>query len=345
MLQLETIILFCIKQLNSERTIYSIYHLLNGKKSSQTIQDAHLFSLKKFFGIYESLTRESFDEIIQSMIKKGWIDHSGEQHYLLTYSGISILEINPIPSCLNGWSYHPYTSLFWERLSLLIQVTSNLVYRDTRYVPIQKNKDVHLWLKSALKEFKAPRKELGSILHSELIECFNKTKEINPSILVFRLTGFQQIGLTPLQIIKKLNMNIHDYHIGFIHSLHYLIQTIMQDPIRFTMLSLLIKDFYQKDELTLSSRKTWKLLNQGYSPDTIAMFRNLKVSTIEDHLVEFALHVDHFSIDPYVDIELQTKIVEISRDIGRRQLKLIKEKLKAATYFQIRLVLAKYGGE
>jgi len=345
MLRLEAIILYCLKQLNSERTIYSIYHLLNGKKSSQTIQDAHLFSLKKFFGIYEILTRESFDEIIQSMIEKKWIDHCGEQHYLLTYSGNSILENNPLSTYLNGWSYHPFTSLFWERLSLFIQVTSNLVFGDARYVPIQKNNDVHLWLKSALKELKVPRKELGNIVYSELIECFNKTKEINPAILVFRLTGFQQIGLTPLQIVKKLNMNIHDYHIDFIHTLHYLMQTIKHEPSRFPMLTILIKDFYQQDELTLSSRKTWKLLNQGYSPDMIAKFRHLKLSTIEDHLVEFALHVDHFSIDPYVEQELQTKIVEISREIGKRQLKLIKDKLKAATYFQIRLVLAKYGGK
>ena len=251
MLQLETIILFCIKQLNSERTIYSIYHLLNGKKSSQTIQDAHLFSLKKFFGIYESLTRESFDEIIQSMIKKKWIDHSGEQHYLLTYSGNSILETNPPPTYLNGWSYHPFTSLFWERFSLFIQVTSNLVFGDTRYVPIQKNNDVHLWLKSSLKELNVPRKELGNIVYSELIECFNMTKEINPSILVFRLTGFQQIGLTPLQIVKKFNMNIHDYHIDFIHTLHYLMQAIKLEPSGFPMLTILIKDFHQQDDLQL----------------------------------------------------------------------------------------------
>ncbi|MFJ7725515.1 helix-turn-helix domain-containing protein [Neobacillus sp. NPDC097160] len=343
MLKLEAIILYCLKQINRERTIYSIYHLLNGKKSSQTIQDAHLFSLKNYFGIYEPLTRESFDEIIHSMFEEKWIDHCGEQQYLLTELGKSKLENNPLPTYINGWSYHPFTSLFWERLSLFIQVTSNLVFGETSYLPIQKNKDVHLWLKSALKEIKVPRKEIGSIVNSELIECFNETKEIDPSVLVFRLTGFQQIGLTPIQIVKKLNMNIHDYHIGCIHTLHYLINMIMQNPNRFSLLTILTQDFHQQDELTHSSRKTWKLLMQGYSPDMIAKFRHLKLSTIEDHLVEFALHVDHFSIDPYVDKELQVKIAGISRSTGTKQLKLIKDKLTAATYFQIRLVLAKNG--
>ncbi|CAH2715703.1 hypothetical protein BACCIP111895_02887 [Neobacillus rhizosphaerae] len=344
MLQIEPIILYCLKQLDSERTIYSVYHLLNGKKSSQTIQDAHLYSLKKFFGIYESLTRESFEEIIQSLLKKKWIYPSREQRFLVTSLGKSVLTTHPLPYFMNGWKYHLFTSQVWERLSLFIQVTSNLVYQEARYVPIQKNKDVHKWLKAVLKEVQAPRKEVGSLVFFELVDCFNDATEIDPSLLVFRLTGFQQIGLTPMQAAQKLHMEIHDYHIGFIHTLHYLIQKINCQSNRFRILSLLFHDLQQDNELTHSSQKTWALLKQGYSLDMIATYRHLKLSTIEDHLVEFALNIDNFPIDDYVDKELQTKILEISRDSATRQLKIIREKLKTATYFQIRLVLAKYGG-
>jgi uncharacterized protein YpbB len=343
MLQIESIILYCLKQLNSERTIYSIYHLLNGKKSSQTIQDAHLFSLKKFFGIYESLTREAFEEIIQPMLEKKWIYSCGEQQFLLTPSGKSFLEGNQLPYFINGWNYHQLTSLFWERISLFVQVTSNLVFGEARYTPIQKNKDVHIWLKSVLKEIKVPRKEMSEILYSELIESFDEAKEMDPSIFVFRLTGYHQIGLTPQQTAKKFNMEIHNYHIEFINTLHYLLQKIKREAKHYRVLPFLIYDLKRDDDLTLSSRKTWKLLNQGYSLDMIADLRHLKLSTIEDHLVEFALNVDGFSIDTYVDKELRVNILEISRQSATRQLKLIREKLETATYFQIRLVLAKYG--
>src|SRR3954466_12998281 len=97
MLQIESIILYSINQLNSERTIYSIYHLLKGKKSSQTIQDAHLFSLKKFFRIFESLTRESFDKIIGKIFEKKLIRECGERRFLLTAKGNSYLEKNQLP--------------------------------------------------------------------------------------------------------------------------------------------------------------------------------------------------------------------------------------------------------
>ncbi|PLS02093.1 helix-turn-helix domain-containing protein [Neobacillus cucumis] len=343
MLQIKTVILYCLKQLNKERTIYSIYHLLNGKKSSQTIQDAHLFSLKEFFGIYESLTRETFEKITEELFRENFIESFGEQKYQLTAFGRKHLEHISKADYLNGWDYHSFTATFWERLSLLIQVTSNLVYQETKYIPIQKNKEVHNWLKLMLKEIKVPRKELGSVLFTELIECLNEAKDIDPSILVFRLTGYQKIGLTPLQTARKLNLDEHNYHLEFINILHYLLQKITKDSNRFMVLPFLIKDLEKENELTITSRKTWALLKQGFNPEKIAAIRNLKLSTIEDHLVEFALHLENFSIDTYVDRDLQKKIIELSRGLGTRQLKLIKDQLRSATYLQIRLVLAKYG--
>jgi len=343
MLQIESIILYSIKQLNRERTIYSIYHLLNGKKSSQTIQDAHLFSLKSFFGIYDQLSREGFEEIIQSMTDKKWINNIGQQRFNLTNHGITLLANMQLPEYINGWNYHQITNLFWERLSLLVQVVSNFMFGETKYIPIQKNKEVHSWLKSFLKNINIPRKKMGLIVYSELNECFDVAKEVDPSLLVFRLTGFRQIGLTPLQVAKQFNLNHHDYQIGFTNTLHYLIHKIKEDGKQFKILSFLISDLMQDDELTLSSRKTQSLLNQGYTLDRIANIRHLKLSTIEDHLVELALNIESFSIDTYVEIELQKRILEISQQIATKQLKLIREKIVNATYFQIRLVLAKYG--
>ncbi|MGG3470823.1 helix-turn-helix domain-containing protein [Neobacillus pocheonensis] len=339
----ESILLYCLKKLNNERTIYSIFHLLNGKKSSQTIQDAHLFSLKKFFGIYDTLTRESFENKIDTMLEKQWINNSGEHRFIITPSGELYLNNNQLPQYLNGWSYHLFTTLFWERLSLLIQVASNFVYQETKYSPIQKSKDVHIWLKSLLKVIQVPRQTIGKRVYSELVECFTGANDIDPSVIIFRLTGFQQIGLTSSQTAKKLKMDIHDYDIEFVNILHYLINKISSDTIQYPILSSLIDHLEQSNELTLSSRKTWNLFNQGYSPEVIADKRNLKMSTIEDHFVEFALHLDDFSIDDYVDRNLQEIILEVSRQSDTRQLKLIRDKVNSVSYFQIRLVLAKYG--
>jgi uncharacterized protein YpbB len=343
MCEIENILLYCLKQINGERTIYSIYHLLNGKKSSQTLQDAHLFSLKRYFRILEPLTRESFDEIFNNILAKKLVEVCGEQRYLLTTAGREYLIQNPQPHYINGWRYQPYTMLVWERLSLLVQVASNFTFQETKYIPIQKNTEVHNWLKEILKSNTIPKQKLGESLFLELVDCLEQAKDIKPSILVFRLTGNNRIGLTPLQTANMLNMDILQYHLAFINILHCLIQAVEEQPDRYQVLSSLLTNLEQNDSLTLSSRKTWVLLKQGFTPEEIAGIRNLKLSTIEDHLVEFALNIKDFSIHPYVEEEVQQKILEISRQETTRQLKVIRNTLKTASYFQIRLVLAKYG--
>ena len=73
--------------------------------------------------------------------------------------------------------------------------------------------------------------------------------------------------------------------------------------------------------------------------------RRLKKSTIEDHLVELALHNKEFSIDPYISIEKQQQIQKAVKKLNSKQLKHIYHEVKNADYFEIRLVLAKYGDE
>ncbi|MCM3566755.1 helix-turn-helix domain-containing protein [Neobacillus mesonae] len=343
MAQLESIILYCLKQLNKERTVYSIYHLLNGKKSSQTIQDAHLFNLKKFFGIMDVLTRETFNQRIETLLNQKLIYKVKDQTFFPTPSGDLFLKNNPLLRELNGWEFHQLSTLFWERLSLLIQVASNFEYHETNYVPIQKNKDVHIWLKSTLKDMKVSKNKMASQIYAELLDCFSENKGLDPSVLVYRLTGYQQIGLTGTQLAQKLSMSYYDYYLQFVHIIHFMMETLRVNPDRFPVLSFLYNGLIKSNELTQSSKKTWQLLTKGYSLEHIAQIRQLKLSTIEDHLVEIALNIDRFSIHEYVDPNLQDEILRSSKSAGSRQLKLIKAMVTRASYFQIRLVLAKFG--
>jgi uncharacterized protein YpbB len=347
LLHIESIILYSLRQINGERTIYSIYHLLNGKKSSQTIQDAHLFSLKKYFRIVESLTREHFDQLINHLLESEMITSKGDGRFLLTEKGEQQINRNLPLHFLNGWNYHGFTTVFWERLTFFVQVISNIVYHESHYIPIQKNKEIHSWLKSVIKEIEIPRFGLGPSLYSEISTCLEEAADINPLVIIARLTGYRQIGLTAQQTAKKLNMEMIDYHIEFISILHYLIQKVQNNRERFSLLSCLIQDQDTRENhsLTLSAKRTLELLQQGYSKDQISLIRKLKLSTIEDHLVELALNVSDFSIDDYVELDLQKKIINISLQSATKELKVIRNILQTVSYFQIRLVLAKQGDQ
>ncbi|WP_235822807.1 helix-turn-helix domain-containing protein [Cytobacillus massiliigabonensis] len=345
---LSMIVLFCLHKINGERTIYSILHLLNGKKSSQTIQDAHFFRLTSFFSIYPSIKRVELERIIDFLQKQRFISKNTEQSYCVTSFGIKQLEEyfkqNPIPVYLNGWKYHNLTELFWERLSLAVQVISQLKNRNSKYLPIQKNKELHHWLKEYLFKSKLSKDEIAEKLYDELVACLETIDGIDPSILVRRLTGFSLIGLTENQAADLFDLDEGAYHIQFLSILHYMLEKVGTKQSDFPLLSFMIEDKKRNVPLTESSNRTFNLLQTGYNLDQIAHMRNLKKNTIEDHLVEIALNIPDFDVTPFVDIEKQKKIIAAINSVSSKQLKHIRVLVPDADYFEIRLVLAK-GGE
>lgn len=345
---LSMIVLFCLHKINGERTMYSILHLLNGKKSSQTIQDAHFFRLTPFFSIFPSLKRVELEWIIDFLTKQGFISQNGEQSYCVTPLGLEQFRVyfkqNPIPLHLNGWKYHNLTELFWERLSLAVQVISQLKNRNSKYLPIQKNKEIHQWLKEYLYKSKLSKDELAEKLYNELVTCLETIDELDPSILVKRLTGFSLIGLTKTQAADQFGMDEDAYHIQFLSILHYMLEKVGTKQSDFPLLSLMIEDKKRDVPLTESSNRTFNLLQTGYSIDEIAQLRSLKKNTIEDHLVEIALNIPYFDISPFVDLNKQKNIKTAINSVSSKQLKHIRELVPDADYFEIRLVLAR-GGE
>ncbi|OCA90965.1 hypothetical protein A8F94_03590 [Bacillus sp. FJAT-27225] len=345
---LEMLILFCLKQLNGERSIYSIYHLLNGKKSAQTIQDAHLFELTRFFRVYESLSRELLEDIVKILASKGLIESGNPAHYFVTVKGNALLtealEVHPFPNHLSGLRFSQLSQILWERLSLLVQVCSHFTYKENSYVPIQKGRQTQLWVKAFFsKRDSAEKTKIPYLIYRELMEVLDNKGIPIPDILVLRLSGYKHIGMTTGQAASRLGMDEVHYRVEFQGILHYICETVITNGARFPILYELVRDGSKSSALTLTSRQTMKLLHQGYSIEDISMFRNLKISTIEDHIVEIALNCPDFSIDPFVRAEEQQMIAELAEKTSSKQLRHLRDLLGGMDYFKIRLVLAKLG--
>lgn len=347
MTYLETIILYCLDQINNERSIYSIFHLLNGKKSSQTIQDAHFFKLDKLFQTFPSLNRDEFNDKIFLCQKLNLVTEADDQHYILSNEGkstlIQQLAEKPLPPFLNGWKYHSLTSVFWERLSLLVQVCSNLVHHHTEYLPIQRRIEVQYWVKYLLQHLTKNREDIANQLYKELIACFDDKPQLDPAILVIRLTGYKNVGLTSQQAAHVLNLEQNYYQLQFLNQLHFLIDEIHVHPKQYPLLSLIISDLSQPASFTISTSKTYQWIKKGFGLDEIAKLRNLKRSTVEDHFVEIALIDKTFDITNLVPAEKQQMILAAAKKSTSKQLKSIRELTNDTSYFEIRLVLAKFG--
>lgn len=340
------IVLQCLKKINGERTIYSIYHLLTGKKSSQTIQDAHLFQLTQYFKTRQSITREQFDDMIEELEQCKYIIQVDEQYYLVTDYALELIDETErqysFLQHLDGWTYQG-ADQFWERLSLFVQVTSHIGRMDTNYIPVQRSKQTQSWLKQFLTQNRLKRTELNKRLYQELIDCFEKVPDINPSVLVIRFTGYNAIGLTHKQASEALGIEPTLYHYQFLALLHSIMDLVRSNRVHFPLLCSLASDLGTRNPLTLSTKKTYEMVNRGFSLEEIGRIRNLKVSTIQDHIVELALQVKSFDITPYIDKDKIKRILNAKDKTTTKQLRLIREKVPDASYFEIRLALTRYG--
>jgi uncharacterized protein YpbB len=344
---LQAIILYCLKKMKGERTEYAVYHLLKGKKSSQTIQDGHLYQVSEFFNSYPKLDRKQFDHHIQKLEVNGFLVLWKNQYSISDEGKVQLanfFNIHPFPNSLNGWRVGDSSIVWWKRLSLLVQVLSHYIRKEQKYYPVQREQEIQEWMKRFIRENKEDIDNLNEILLDELVKLLsNEDFPDDPVLFTNMLTGGEQIGLTTLQAAEKLNIEPDEFRFRYLNVLHYLVNEILENYDRYPLLYSLLKQQKQAQILTQSTKETYRLLTRGMEVDVIAKVRKLKKSTIEDHLVEIALVDPQFSIDDYVHPDAQKSVIEAIQIIKQKKLKLIKEKIPLLSYFQIRLVLAKFG--
>ncbi|KIL48097.1 helix-turn-helix domain-containing protein [Jeotgalibacillus campisalis] len=348
MTYLDAILLLCFRLFNGDRSRSAIFHLISGKKTSQTIQDAHLYGAHDFFQIYPHLSRKSFDQSCERLIMNKYLIEFQEQRWRVSEDGENALDAyfknHPFPFYLKGWLYHDRATIFWKRLLLLSQSLSNYIHQENRFFPVQRDPDIQHWVKHTFLNWKDDRRKNTKKLYLELTKIFMKNKfPDHPDYIVQQMTGFQLIGQTPRQLADHFKTDESEVHIRFLNTLHYIL-TEIQDKNTYPILNSIQKDITQKEfVLTVSTEKTLRYIQQFYTIEKIAQIRNLKTSTIEDHIIEIALMVQTFSIEPYVELSLQDEIWLAANSIRNKRMKEIKDLVPRASFFQIRLVLVSKG--
>lgn len=341
---LDAVILTGLDIVNGERTQSSIYHLLKGKKTSQTIQDAQLYGISPLFQLYRNMKRPYYEQRITGLTNEGYIYEMDNLKYGLTAEGKDQLnkffQRHPFPFFLNGWKYHEMTSVFWNRLTLIIQTVSNLIYKEHQFIPVNREIPVQQWVKKVINQNRSSLQDYTQQLNLELVTIFDRQDfPDSPEIIVQQLSGFNMIGKTSRQLSDQFKCGPDEIYTRFINEIHFMFSLIENDKSNFPVLAEMMNVNPESIPFTKSTAETYQYISRGFSIDRIASIRRLKRSTIEDHILEIALLDKSFSISSYVPDAMFKKIVDVSENSNR--LKPIKDQIPEAEYFQIRLVLAK----
>ncbi|WP_158735300.1 helix-turn-helix domain-containing protein [Alteribacillus sp. YIM 98480] len=339
--------LYLLSRFKGDRTIKSVFHLLNGKRSSQTIQDIKWYGLTEFFSMLPTWKVSVFEQETKWMENHLFTINSDNKAHV-TKKGNIVVEnyFNNYdwPPQMNGWKYGHTAAIFWKRLALLVQCLSFSLEGNRSYVPVFDDRDIQQWLKQRWPRNRTAKKEMAFHLYNELFILLDRLPEKDAFLFTHRLSGHQHTGKTIQQLASLMNQDPDESYFRFQSTLHYLLANAHQTTyIKDTAGGLL-----QKHVLTDTAKKTNMYLQKGLTIQEIAAIRGLKSSTIEDHIVELASEGADFTIDCYVSTHLQRYITDTVQRLRTFRLKLIKEALEYenihADYFSIRVTLAYFGG-
>ncbi|RWZ60232.1 hypothetical protein EQV77_02770 [Halobacillus fulvus] len=340
----QAVLLTCIKRLSGERTASGIFHMLTGKRSSQTMQDVKGYRLEPFFGIYKSLSRKRFDETLQRLTQSGHINISDEGFPLLTLSGEDKeKQLRKSWIHFSGLKNHQLVMTFEKRLFLLIQTFTNMKASHRNFIPIVDEPIIQNWVRGIYKTYQKNAEGFIDSIYEEMKSLLNELPPEDAHIFVHRLTGSGIIGLTMEQLAKEAGETKEDAYLRTQHVLHFLFTNAKREPKTYAALAVCAAGLDSSGMITDSAKRTFRYIEQGLSLKEVMEKRRLKESTIQDHIVEAALVLPHFSTEPFLTEAEKRVIIQKAEVLNTQRLKHIKESLQGKySYFQIRLALAQY---
>ncbi len=333
-----------MEKIKTERSIQAIYYILIGKKSIQTVQDAHIFKIGSFYGIYKTLGRDAFDERILQLKKQNVIKPHVENTIQLTEKGLNIVHQQKDDSFfqhINGLRYSDMEVAFSERLLLVIQTVTNSKMGYYSFIPIIDRSTITTWVRQFFYVHKDNQDKVLLALYHELRQLLKGISDLHASIFVDRLTGYQNYGQSIQQLCYQYNLHEHDIQLRLTATHHYMLHEVLNLQSQYPLLTNFVNDLTTNRFITNSAKKTNQLLHQHYSLKQIAAYRGLKLNTIYDHIVEIAIYDPSFPLHQYVDQSAYQEIIAAIKQANSFKLKQIKQLLRETTsYFQIRLVIA-----
>ncbi len=337
-MNLSSILLFVISKMDGQRTLNAGFHLLRGKKSGQTLTDVEYFNVKPFFGILPKLEDSTYAKAIDELMEAGLLIQD-DKFVCLTQQGNKKVEELP-EFHFRGWDYRGREMVFFSRIALLVQTLSYMSKGESSFTPIQRDRDTQLFVKRLLERqpYTDPgfSKRIGDELKMALLQ--SGMSDVQKYIFACRLTGRSETTKTWDQLAAELGEGTDVLRLLFIESLHRLLP-IVEESDDFPFITKSAFEIKVHSYLTDSALHTKKLFDRGHSMESIASIRNLKMSTIEDHVIEMAMNDKRFPVTHFVSEDQIRAVISKSAEMGTKRLKLLKKEFDTLSYFELRLIL------
>lgn len=291
----QTIFILSLFQHGYKARYSTLAHLLRGKRTTSILMYGFFYNILAYFSLFPNLTEKKVNQIVQRLLEAHLLIELSPGVVQISQKGRKYLDDHPVIEHrgLNSFYYGRVDEGFKELLMFATQVISEYCHRNIQYQPIETNGHKQYLIRRWFQDLPKDRQVLGQDFYQEWRQLIDSFPEAVRPFAVAALTGHGQIGLTAVQLAELGSVDPFD--IGLINKelCHLSIDQLLKTPESFPYISSLYESI-DKPVVNKSALKSYQLFQKGYSLTEICHQRQLKESTVNDHLIEWAIMSEDF---------------------------------------------------
>jgi uncharacterized protein YpbB len=335
----EQLLLQLFKATRGQRGLTAVSQLLKGTPSHQAIWDAHLYQVTPWFGVLPQLETQQADTVIKQLMKKGLLTEEMQGKRKV----IQLTNLGQEAAPTTSWERVPPLSfradLQLERLLLWIQTLSHDMNASRSYQPVSRKPAVWHWIKAVR------RSDLWKTAYDFIPILFQQLEELPENqreLLVRRMSGYGTVGESYVQMARATHRSVMDIQAELRVAIYQLLRGIQAKgyPMGQAFLAndLIGEGGFPLYGLTSSAKESARFLTHGMPIPELMKVRKLRLSTVQDHIIELALLNPDWSPNAYASEKTLQPYIDHVENSPFAALKELQDRWEGqADYFQLRL--------
>lgn len=286
-------------------SLSQILHVFHAKRTPSMFYMIEINHWHHGFSLSNTVKREDLKQVIQMLLQKHFLIEE-DKGYILTEVGAekqkTYFKDHYYPKSIKNFENANVRQPFWSRLQLFAQVFSELSYQNAQYAPVIKHPHHQENVRQLFQQFSAEKKEILDQWIFEQDFLFSKLETQEANVLASQLTGHGVIGETNSQLAEALQMTISEFHFYQQDVIERLIHFIQKYQSDLNLMPVILKQTHKETNfgLSMSTRHTYELLQQGHGALEIARLRSIKENTVREHILEMAFVFPNFPYAQFI---------------------------------------------
>ncbi|MBM6613717.1 helix-turn-helix domain-containing protein [Desemzia sp. RIT804] len=322
----------------------TVFHILQGKRTASILYRAVDYSLEPFFGFFPKLDRSTFYNILEELTSLGYLSHLQENNeYLQTRmaedSVQSYLSNHYQPRDLNWLKQGRAVQDIQRKIYFLTQIFSEIRHENKRYLPVEKDYDIQQWAKKWIAKQETALPELAVEFGMEWKRLLSSLETENAVILVHLMSGHNVVGLTKNQLAQQMNLPRLEITLRQYDSMCYLIKQMNDVYKQVPLFASVAQEatILNESGVSNSAKETAVLLKKGFSIEKIIRIRQLKKSTISEHLIELVILFPTIEIQQFIPDEIYLSLKKLLTDFPEASFQELSDRLPNLEFWWYRL--------